>query len=495
MLFDKLSSKFLYKQSTFLQRPALPSRNHNLFQFLIRLNHYSISVKYLAVLVQYASGVSPSPKLASIHPLTLNSNSTSSIFTISLKPTQIPPGPYFISPLGSLYQPLRLYPDFSGAFTQPLAPGPDASYIALPASIPGISQTIGVPSHLYYTRTASSPLAGVRLGVKDIYDLKGQRTSDGNRAYYALFPPRTVTAPVVQRLIDAGAIIVGKMKTSQFANGETATADWVDYHSPFNPRGDGYQDPSSSSSGAGSGEGSYPWLDLALGSDTGGSIRGPSQVQGLYGNRPSHGLVELTNVMPLAPELDTAGFLSRDAEIWAAAGKVLYTDLKPYTAFPKKLLLLDFPTAPDTIENSILLKFLGQLEKFLGLKGTPFNLTAAWAASKPNASLPPLTEFLNTTYATIISKEQTKNVRDPFYKAYGAIHDGRTPFVDPVPLLRWKYGDSLPASALTEAVSNKTIFQNWWSTNVLKNDSNTCSDSLLLYFVPVQTHYRNQYTG
>jgi len=72
-----------------------------------------------------------------------------------------------------------------------------------------------------------------------------------------------------------------------------------------------YQDPSSSSSGPGAGAGSYSWLDLTIGSDTGGSIRGPSEVQGLFGNRPSHGLVALDGVMPLAPELDTAGFLTR----------------------------------------------------------------------------------------------------------------------------------------------------------------------------------------
>ena len=57
--------------------------------------------------------------------------------------------------------------------------------------------------------------------------------------------------------MDAGAVIVGRMKTSQFANGERATADWVDYHSPFNARGDGYSDPSSSSSGPGAGIGAY----------------------------------------------------------------------------------------------------------------------------------------------------------------------------------------------------------------------------------------------
>ena len=227
--------------------------------------------------------------------------------------SKIPSGPYFISQDGALHQPYRLYGDISDSFTQPLISDnaiAGESYAPLPATFPGIdSQGVAVPSRLYYTRTAEKPLAGVRTGIKDIYDIAGLRTSDGNRAFYGLYPPRSKNALVVQRLIDAGAVLVGKMKTSQFANGELATEDWVDYHSPFNPRGDGYQDPSSSSSGAGSGIGSYPWLDLALGSDTGGSIRGPSQVSGVYGNRPSHGLVPLTGAMPLAPELDTPGFL------------------------------------------------------------------------------------------------------------------------------------------------------------------------------------------
>ena len=229
--------------------------------------------------------------------------------------SDIPQGPYILSSSGDLYRPYRLYADTEGAFTQPLISSltNTGEYAALPATVPGIdSPGVAVPSRLYYTKTPDKPLAGVRTGIKDIYDIAGVQTSDGNRAFYALYPPRNKTALTVQRLIDAGAILVGKMKTSQFANGETATADWVDYHEPFNPRGDGYQDTSSSSSGPGSGEGSYPWLDLSLGSDTGGSIRGPSEVQGVYGNRPTHGLVSLEGVMPLAPELDTAGFLYDD---------------------------------------------------------------------------------------------------------------------------------------------------------------------------------------
>ena len=248
------------------------------------------------------------------------------------------------------------------------------------------------------------------------------RTSDGNRAWYGLFPPASINAVPVQRLVDAGAVIVGKMKTSQFANGETATADWVDYHSPFNPRGDGYQDPSSSSSGPGAGEGSYPWLDLGLGSDTGGSIRGPSQVQGLFGNRPSHGLVDLTGVMPLAPQLDTAGFLARDPATWVTAAKVLYADLAFYSQYPKTLYTVDFPTSADNEADAVVLNFLTKLEGFLSVRATPLNLSTLWASTLPAGADPSLDEFLNITYPILISKEQTALVRDPFYAAYAAVH-------------------------------------------------------------------------
>ena len=86
-----------------------------------------------------------------------------------------------------------------------------------------------MPSRLYYTVTAQKPLAGIRIGIKDIYDVAGVKTSDGNRAVYAFYPPKTANALPVQKLVDAGAVIVGKMKTSQFANGEEA---YVSSHVP-----------------------------------------------------------------------------------------------------------------------------------------------------------------------------------------------------------------------------------------------------------------------
>lgn len=156
-----------------------------------------------------------------------------------------------------MYEAHRLYSDAQGAFTETVTLDDEDSFSVLPANSEGQALSVAVPSRLYFTPTTKRPLAGVRLGVKDIFDVRGLRTSNGNRAWYKLYPPANNSATAVQRLLDAGAVLVGKMKTSQFANGETATADWVDYLAPFNPRGDGYEDPSSSSAGPAVGIGAY----------------------------------------------------------------------------------------------------------------------------------------------------------------------------------------------------------------------------------------------
>lgn len=394
------------------------------------------------------------------------SASGTSFNILDLESDSVPSGPYFLeASTGNLYMVYRLYGDYAGAFTESLLQTPSGELTFLSAQIPGsASLTVGVPSRLYYTATSEKPLAGIRIGIKDIYDLAGVKRSDGNRAYYSLYPAANATGPAVQSLIDAGAVVVGHQKASQFANGEEATADWVDYHSPFNPRGDGYQDPSSSSSGAGASIGSYPWLDIALGSDTGGSIRGPSEVQGLFGNRPSHGLVSLDDVMPLAPELDTAGFLTRNPYLWGIAQAVLYGTnyTASYSPYPSKIYAYNYPTnASESPSSAVLVNFLSKLTSFLSANTSAINLTSLWTSTNP-ASAPSLTSLLNITYPILISKEQTKLVRTPFYADYAAVHDGRTPFVDPGPLVRWAFGDSHPASALTDAINNKTTFMNWF---------------------------------
>jgi hypothetical protein len=405
----------------------------------------------------------------------------------------LPPGPYFLSAVGKVYEAWRLYSDIQGSFTESAIANGDGSFSVLPAGIVGQKSAIAVPSRLYHTKTVEKPLAGVRMGIKDLYDIKGLRTSNGNRAWYWLYPPANTTAVPVQKLIDAGAIIVGKMITSQFANGEVATADWVDYHEAFNPRGDGYQDTSSSSSGGGAGAASYPWLDIALGSDTGGSVRNPAQVNGVYGNRPSHGLVGLEHVMPLSPTLDTPGLLARDPLLWAEAAKVMYAPNITYTnVYPSKIKALDFPSNVSDVGSRLAIDFLADLKLFLNATITALNLESAWA--KDNPDLAPLDVLFNETYTVLITQEQIPLIRDPFYADYATKYGGRRPAVDPVPLVRWAYGEST-SETLERAYTNKTIFQSWFNTTVLPPSPSTCSESLLVYQdgIVAVPNPRNQY--
>ncbi|KAJ4408358.1 hypothetical protein N0V91_003362 [Didymella pomorum] len=405
---------------------------------------------------------------------------------------ELKPGPYFINAAGQVYEAWRLYGDVTGAFTESVLSKGDGSYSVLPAGTVGQKLALAVPSRLYFEKTAEKPLAGVRIGIKDIYDIKGLRTSNGNRAWYWLYPPANNTATPVQNLIDAGAIIVGKMITSQFANGEVATADWVDYHEAFNPRGDGYQDTSSSSSGGGAGTAAYAWLDVSLGSDTGGSVRGPSQVQGLFGNRPSHGLVTLEHTMPLSPVLDTAGLIARDPLIWKAAAQAMYgSNVTISNAYPSSIKTLAWPTAASNPANTLLIDFLANVTDFLGAKTTAYNVTASWETDNP--TLEPLSSMMNLTYALLITKQQTELVREPFLKDYAAAHNGRTPFINPVPLARWGWGDNQTAT-LSEGIANKTTFMSWANSTFLAPSPSTCSESLVMYVGSTgRSTYRNTY--
>ncbi len=82
--------------------------------------------------------------------------------------------------------------------------------------------------------------------------------------------------------------------------------DWQDEHYPWNPRGDGYLTCSASSSGGGCSVAAYDWLDHAIGSDTGSSMRRPGAVSGTFSNRPSQGMMTLVDVMPLGAATDVS---------------------------------------------------------------------------------------------------------------------------------------------------------------------------------------------
>jgi hypothetical protein len=124
-----------------------------------------------------------------------------------------------------------------------------------------------VPSRLYARPSKVEPLSGVRLGLKDIFKLAGIKRTMMGRAYTALYETDSESAHYVTKPPSLGAVVVGKTKMTSFASSEEPTDQWIDFHCPINPRGDTYQSPSGSSSGAAASLAGYPWLDVSVAGD------------------------------------------------------------------------------------------------------------------------------------------------------------------------------------------------------------------------------------
>jgi hypothetical protein len=209
--------------------------------------------------------------------------------------------------------------------------------------------------------------------------------------------------------------------------------------------------------------------------------------------------------MPLSTALDTAGFLVRDPALWDVANTVLYKEKYASLAaakpnYPKTIYTIGYPaTAGTSAANAMLINFLESLKTLIGgATSTPVTLATDFEASKPAAAGgATLNQLLNITYATLISKQQIALVREPFYRDYAAVHDGRLPFVDPAPLARWAFGDSLPDSAVTDAINNKTVFMDWFNGKYLTpvSDPAQCSSALMLYVASTGSagNLRNRY--
>ncbi|KAK0110632.1 hypothetical protein ONS96_002235 [Cadophora gregata f. sp. sojae] len=171
-------------------------------------------------------------------------------------------GPYLL--IGTaLHRVFKLYPDTYNAFMYGiLQSGHPPSFKKSP-----VGGYIPVASRLYYEQCADRPLAGKHIAIKDIYDIQGLVTGASSQAYAKSGNPAGTTAPCIQTLLDLGAVIIGKVKTVQFASGMSA-GDWTETVCPTNPRGDQYLDPNCSSSGSAVSVAGYEWLDYAIGSDS-----------------------------------------------------------------------------------------------------------------------------------------------------------------------------------------------------------------------------------
>ncbi|TKA67868.1 hypothetical protein B0A55_08408 [Friedmanniomyces simplex] len=416
--------------------------------------------------------------------------------------TALLPGPYLaIFTAGSVsFAPVyRLYEDTYRDFLYGAYSSGDgtASFTPLDRSLPSFGYpAIPVPSRLYYLNDPR-PFAGFRVAIKDLYDMKGLVTTGGSQAWAYISKPANSTAPSIQRILELGGILVGKFKLAQFASGANPW-DWQDEHYPFNPRGDGWLTCSASSSGGGCSIAAYEWLDFAIGSDTGSSMRRTAAVSGTFGNRPSQGMITLEGVIPLGGATDTAGVFSRDPYKWSYFAKHWYapslhqssnlTGLSALTVpdtdgFPKTIL---YPTDYLPLNNSaaepILDALIANMSSLFGMTVKRFNFTAT-VESATDPAVANITALNNGPIGIIDSYTQWEVIAKPLITAWAKLFDGRFPPIDSARREGWQtYNETANSlSAYNNALMQKNAAVQWYETHLQYSTAESCSESVMLY--------------
>ncbi len=176
---------------------------------------------------------------------------------------------------------------------------------------------------------ATSPIAGLPISVKDLFDVAGEVTTAGSPQRSAR-PPAAADAPAIARLRRAGAIVIGRTNMTEFAfSGVGINPHWG---TPANP----YQRERRRIPGGSSSGGAVSVTDgmalAAIGSDTGGSVRIPAALCGLTGFKPTQRRVPLEGVFPLSETLDSVGPMARTVAACAALDAVMAGEDAPLPA-------------------------------------------------------------------------------------------------------------------------------------------------------------------
>ncbi|KAJ3461300.1 hypothetical protein MRS44_009853 [Fusarium solani] len=293
---------------------------------------------------------------------------------------ELPSGPYFLHG-PNLHQAWRLYDDEFGAFTFGVVPDdlhqPDEFQPLTSSSLQGDSQAIPVPSRLYHPRPSPrKPLSGIRVSISDTISLKGTHTTFSSRAWKSLYKnPSDKTAEYARKLLDLGAVLVGKTKTSQFGTG----AEWVDEQAPWSSRGDGYERLKGGSVGAAAASIGYEWFQHSVGVGNGRIV--PDG--GIYSIATSQGGISIDGIWTTSSS-DRTRLLSRSLEDLLDI-TVRSTGQQPQEPkSPKRILYPVDMASVDETQQEALNSFVSTLQDFLGVQAQTIDIGAIWAESPPD---------------------------------------------------------------------------------------------------------------
>ena len=210
--------------------------------------------------------------------------------------------------------------------------------------------------------SGSGPLDGFAFAVKDVFDVAGSGTGFGHPAWLASHSPAEATAPVVTRLLEAGARLIGRTLGDELCY--SLSGENVHYGMPINPRAPDRLPGGSSSGSAVAVAGGL--VDFAIGTDCGGSVRAPASYCGVFGLRPTHGRLSLDGVSRFAPRFDTIGWFARDAATLERVGDVLLPEDPNRVGFRRMILADDAFERTDAEVRRALEPALAAIERVLG---------------------------------------------------------------------------------------------------------------------------------
>lgn len=196
--------------------------------------------------------------------------------------------------------------------------------------------------------SGSGPLLGQTFGVKDLIDVVGYPTGCGHPLKCRQSEIARQNASCVQTVLDAGAVFVGKNHTDELAYSLNGANHH--YGTPINPAAPDRIPGGSSSGSAVAVAGKLACF--SIGSDTGGSVRVPASYCGIWGIRPTHGVIPMDGVMPFAPSFDTLGWFARDAATLKGVGECL---LPTDTFSPRRALIVTdaFDLLPTVLSDAL----------------------------------------------------------------------------------------------------------------------------------------------
>ncbi|KAI1740718.1 putative amidase [Xylaria scruposa] len=394
----------------------------------------------------------------------------------------LPSGPYFLSE-DNIHQAYRLYKDELDSFIFGVIPEDVLNpkrFSVLP-SLNGLWSSIAVPSRLYATPTVAKPLAGSRMGIKDIFRLEGTQLTMMSRPWTELYGLDEESAEYIKKLIQLGAVIVGKTKMTSFASPEEPTDQWVDFHCPFNPRGDGYQSPSSSSTGAGTSLAGYHWLDFSIAGDSAGSVRAPAPCSGLFSLRPSFGSTSMKGILTNSPKFDTVGQFGRSLDDLHRIVSHTFENIHHnFSGFPSKILYpSEFYPLANAKQQALTEEFISILEDFLGVRRTSFSFAKEWDKRPPEkAGGMPLLKYTEKSAFHALCYDYYHG-SDKFRNEYKAKF-GKDAFVSSVVGFRWGVGKEVTSEEYEAYLKQLEVFRDWFSEHLMGPNSESLSTAILV---------------